>query len=46
MARFNNGIMGGFTGIIGQIEGYIRKGQPVMRARRKKVTKPSEAQKV
>jgi hypothetical protein len=45
MARFNNGIMGGFTGIIGQIEGYIRKGQPVMRARRKKVTKPSEAQK-
>jgi hypothetical protein len=45
MARFNNGIMGGFTGIVGNIEGYIRKGQPVMRARRRKVTKPSDAQK-
>jgi hypothetical protein len=45
MARFNNGIMGGFTGIVGNIEDYIRKGQPVMRARRRKVTKPSDAQK-
>jgi hypothetical protein len=44
MARFNNGIMGGFTGIVGHIEGYIRKGQPVMRSRRRKVTKFSDAQ--
>jgi hypothetical protein len=45
MARFNNGIMGGFTGIIGDIEGYIRKGQPIMRARRRKVIGSSDAQK-
>jgi hypothetical protein len=45
MARFNNGIMGGFTGILGGVEGYIRKGQPVMRARRRKVVGSSDAQK-
>jgi hypothetical protein len=46
MARINNGIMGAFHGIVGHIEGYTRKGQAIIRARRRPVsdTKTSLAQ--
>lgn len=32
MAKLNMGILGGFTGKVGTVVGYIRKGQPVIRA--------------
>jgi hypothetical protein len=44
MARIDNGIMGAFHGIVGKIEGYTRKGQAIIRARRRPVTKTSLAQ--
>jgi hypothetical protein len=44
MARIDQGIMGAFHGIIGKIEGYTRKGQAIIRARRRPVTKTSLAQ--
>jgi hypothetical protein len=45
MARLKNGILGAFEGIVGPIEGYIRKGQFVIRSRRRKTNKVSELQK-
>lgn len=45
MAKLNMGILGGFTGKVGPVVGYIRKGQPVIRALpQKPQTEPSEAQ--
>jgi hypothetical protein len=32
MAKINNGILGGFTGKVGTVVGYIRKGQPLIRS--------------
>lgn len=33
MARIDNGILGAFTGKVGSVVGYIRKGRPVLRSR-------------
>ncbi|SFD15379.1 hypothetical protein SAMN05518672_101770 [Chitinophaga sp. CF118] len=40
MARLKNGLLGGITGAIGNIEGYMLRGQLVYRTRRAKSTKP------
>jgi hypothetical protein len=40
MARLNNGILGGFVGIVGNLEGYMLNGRQIIRSRRKKTTKP------
>ncbi|WP_143097971.1 DUF6266 family protein [Chitinophaga sp. CF118] len=40
MARLNNGFLGGFSGIIGNLEGYMLNGQQIIRSRRRKSTKP------
>ena len=40
MARINNGILGGIQGKIGNVEGYLWKGIPVIRAERRKTNKP------
>lgn len=40
MARLKNGLLGGITGAIGNIEGYMLKGQLIYRTRRIKSTKP------
>jgi hypothetical protein len=40
MARLKNGILGGFQGTIGGLEGYILNGQYVIRSRRRKSSKP------
>lgn len=46
MAKLNMGILGGFTGKVGTVVGYIRKGQPVIRALpQKSQVEPSEEQK-
>lgn len=46
MAKLNMGILGGFTGKVGTVVGYIRKGQPVIRALPKKSqVEASESQK-
>lgn len=39
MARMKNGILGGLTGRIGDVEGYIRNGVPMLRAKRRKTKK-------
>lgn len=39
MAIFDDGVLGGFRGKIGTVEGYLRKGIPVLRSRRKKSKK-------
>lgn len=45
MAKINMGILGGFTGKVGTVVGYIRKGQPVIRSLPTKQTgDPSENQ--
>jgi hypothetical protein len=45
MARINNGILGGIKGKIGNIEGYLWKGVPVIRMEKRKTnTPPSEKQ--
>lgn len=41
MARFNNGINGPFSGMVGSVVGYVRHGQAYMRSRPKKFSKPS-----
>ena len=40
MAKFNDGILGGFTGRVGNVIGYRRNGKWVMRALPKKVKNP------
>ncbi|SFD59579.1 hypothetical protein SAMN05518672_102542 [Chitinophaga sp. CF118] len=40
MARLKNGILGGITGKIGNIEGYMLNGEYIIRSRRRKSTKP------
>jgi hypothetical protein len=40
MARLKNGILGGIHGAMGNIEGYLLKGEYIVRSRRKKSTKP------
>lgn len=46
MAKLNMGILGGFTGKVGTVVGYIRKGQPVIRALpQKSQIEPSAEQK-
>jgi hypothetical protein len=40
MARLKNGILGGITGKIGNIEGYMLNGEYIVRSRRRKSTKP------
>lgn len=46
MAKLNMGILGGFTGKVGTVVGYIRKGQPVIRALpQKSQAEPSAEQK-
>lgn len=46
MAKLNMGILGGFSGKVGTVVGYIRKGQPVIRALpQKSQVEPSEGQK-
>lgn len=40
MARLKNGILGGITGKIGNIEGYMLNGQYIVRSCRRKSTKP------
>jgi hypothetical protein len=40
MARLNNGILGGFVGIVGNLEGYMLNGRQIIRIRRQKITKP------
>ncbi len=45
MARFQNGILGGFSGKVGTVVGYTRYGQTYMRSTPKKITKePSDDQ--
>jgi len=45
MAKLNMGILGGFSGKVGTVVGYIRKGQPVIRALpQKSRVEPSEEQ--
>jgi hypothetical protein len=43
MARFKKGLLGGITGVIGNLEGYMLNGQLVLRTRRAKSTKPPTA---
>lgn len=46
MAKLSMGILGGFTGKVGTVVGYIRKGQPVIRALpQKSQNEPSSGQK-
>jgi hypothetical protein len=40
MARLKNGVLGGFTGVIGTLDGYMLRGQYVIRSRRPKSNKP------
>ncbi|MBB5437288.1 hypothetical protein HDC92_000956 [Pedobacter sp. AK017] len=40
MAKLNNGIFGAISGKIGNIEGYIRKGQPLVRLKKRKTNIP------
>jgi len=40
MARIRNGIFGGFTGKIGNVEGFIRNGNAYVRPARRKSNKP------
>ncbi|MDR6783293.1 hypothetical protein ABIE26_000219 [Pedobacter africanus] len=40
MAKLNNGIFGAISGKIGNIEGYIRKGQPLIRLKKRKSNIP------
>lgn len=40
MARLINGILGGFVGIVGNLEGYMLNGRQIIRSRRKKTSKP------
>lgn len=40
MARLHNGILGGVLGTIGNIEGYMSRGQFIYRSKRTKSTKP------
>lgn len=40
MARLKNGILGGITGVLGPIDGYMLKGQYILRSRRQKSNKP------
>jgi hypothetical protein len=40
MARLNNGFLGGFVGIVGNLEGYMLNGRQIIRSRRTKSTKP------
>lgn len=40
MAKLNNGIFGAISGKIGNIEGYIRKGQPLIRLKKRKTNVP------
>ncbi|WP_316814337.1 DUF6266 family protein [Pedobacter heparinus] len=40
MARINNGIFGSISGKIGNIEGYVRKGQPLIRLKKRKTNIP------
>lgn len=40
MARMKNGILGGLVGRIGDVEGYIVKGVPMLRARKRKTNIP------
>lgn len=40
MAHLPNGLLGGFLGTVGNIEGYMLNGKYVIRSRRKKSTKP------
>lgn len=45
MAKINQGILGGFSGRIGTVVGYIRKGQPIIRSLPSKPqTPPSQGQ--
>jgi len=41
MARFKNGLFGGFSGAIGPVESYMLNGQLIIRSRRPKSTKPA-----
>ena len=40
MARLKNGVLGGFTGVVGALDGYMLNGQYVLRSRRTKSNKP------
>ena len=40
MARLKNGLLGGITGAIGDIEGYMLNGKYIVRSRRRKSIKP------
>ena len=40
MARINNGIFGSISGKIGNIEGYVRKGVPLIRLKKRKTNIP------
>ena len=40
MARLKNGILGGFTGVLGPLNGYMFRGQYILRSRRQKSNKP------
>jgi len=40
MARIKNGILGGFSGRIGPVEGYIRKGVACIRSKKRKANGP------
>jgi len=40
MARLKNGILGGITGVLGSLDGYMLRGQYILRSRRQKSNKP------
>jgi hypothetical protein len=40
MARLNKGFVNGFTGVIGNLEGYMLNGQLILRTRRTKSSRP------
>ncbi|SFE52196.1 hypothetical protein SAMN05518672_10782 [Chitinophaga sp. CF118] len=40
MARLKNGILGGITGVLGPVDGYMLRGQFILRSRRGKSNKP------
>ena len=40
MARLKNGVLGGITGVLGPLNGYMLRGQYILRSRRQKSNKP------
>lgn len=40
MAHLKNGILGGITGVLGPVNGYMLRGQYILRSRRQKSNKP------